>query len=368
LEDDVFVSDLDTPALLVDLDVMEANLARLGSYCRAHNLKLRPHTKTHKIPEIAKKQLAGGATGITVAKVSEAEVMVESGIRDIMIAYPIATTAKAKRLAALAERAYLSVSLDSAEAARVLSQQARERGITFNLLVEIDVGFHRCGVGDAHDAVALARTIVDLANVKFGGIMFYPGHLLAKPGQQTALLGPVNDLLDKTLAAFEHSGLPVQAVSGGSTPTAYRSHEFHGVTEIRPGMYLFNDRNMMGAEVAGLTDCAVSVVVTVVSTAVSGRAIVDGGSKTFSSDRFLSGDGAGCGLVREDPDAVFESMSEEHGHLNISKSRKQYRVGDRFRIVPNHVCTTINMHHEVYGVRGEMVESVWPVAGQGKIR
>ena len=364
----MLVGDLDTPALVVDLDVMEANLARLGSYCREHDLKLRPHTKTHKIPEIAKKQLDSGAIGITVAKVSEAEVMAAAGIRDIMIAYPIATTAKASRLAGLAERAQISVSLDSTEAARVLSQQARERGTNIKLLVEIDVGFHRCGVSDAHDAVALARTIVDLENVELGGIMFYAGHLLAKPEQQTALLGPVNDVLDETLAAFGHAGLPVQVVSGGSTPTAYRSHEFHGVTEIRPGMYLFNDRNMMGAEVAGLSDCAVSVVVTVVSTAVSGRAIVDGGSKTFSSDRFLSGDGVGCGLVREDPGAVFESMSEEHGHLNISKSKKQYRVGDRLTIVPNHVCTTINMHHEVYGIRGEMVESVWPVAAQGKIR
>jgi D-serine deaminase-like pyridoxal phosphate-dependent protein len=368
LEDDVFVGDLDTPALLVDLDVMEANLARLGSYCRTHNLKLRPHTKTHKIPEIAKMQLESGATGIAVAKVSEAEVMAGAGIRDIMIAYPIATPAKAKRLAALAEQAQISVSLDSADAARVLSQQASERGTNFNLLVEIDVGFHRCGVRDAHDAVALARTIVGLRNVNLGGIMFYPGHLLAKPEQQTALLGPVNDVLDKALAAFADAGLPVQVVSGGSTPTAYRSHEFHGVTEIRPGMYLFNDRNMMGADVAALTDCAVSVAVTVVSTAVSGRAIVDGGSKTFSSDRFLSGDGVGCGLVREDPEAAFESMSEEHGHLNISKSSKQYRVGDRLTIVPNHVCTTINMHHEVYGIRGETVESVWQVAGQGKIR
>lgn len=360
--------DLDTPAVIVDLDVMEANLARLAAYCREHNLNLRPHTKTHKIPALASKQLEHGAVGISVAKVGEAEVMAAHGIKDILVAYPIVTSEKARRLAAIAEGVQISISLDSVEAARVLSEEACKRGVDFSVLVEVDVGFHRCGVPDEKTAVDLAKTIADLKNVQFTGVMCYPGHMLVKPELQSALLDPVNEVLDRTLSALDHANLSARVVSGGSTPTAYRSHEFHGVTEIRPGMYLFNDRNMLGAEVAGLADCALSVLVTVVSNAVSGRAITDGGSKTFSSDRFLSGDGAGFGLVKEDPQTVFEAMSEEHGHLKLSRSGKGYCIGERIRIIPNHVCTTVNMHHQVYGIRGDSVEVVWQVAAQGKVQ
>lgn len=362
------IDELDTPAAVIDLDVMERNLSRFESYCREHKLMLRPHTKTHKIPELAHQQLRMGATGITVAKVSEAEVMVESGVKDILVAYPIATPAKAARLAPLAQRARITVSLDSEEAARVLSQQAQEFGVRIGVLVEIDVGFHRCGVHDERAAVKLAKTIVGLKGLDFRGIMFYPGHLLLKREEQRAQLIPINELLIRTLQAFDRKGLPVLVVSGGSTPTAYISHEFHGVTEVRPGMYIFNDRNMVGAGVAAAEECALSVIVTVVSTAVLDRAILDGGSKTFSSDRFLSGDGQGFGLVREDSEAAFEAMSEEHGHLNIARSGRRYRVGERLRVIPNHVCTTLNMHSEVYGVRGHQVEAVWQVAARGKIR
>ena len=152
-------------------------------------------------------------------------------------------------------------------------------------------------------------------------------------------------------------------MSGGSTPTAYDAHLFRGVNEIRPGMYIFNDRNMVGIGVAGIEDCALSVMVTVVSNSVSGRAIVDGGSKTFSSDRYLAGDGKGFGLIREDPHAELEDFSEEHGHLNIKRSTRQYKVGERLTMIPNHVCSTVNMHNEIYGVRGEHVETVWASCG-----
>ena len=362
------VEELDTPAVIVNLDVMERNLAQLAAYCSQHHMKLRPHTKTHKIPELARRQLAGGAVGITVAKVGEAEIMVDSGINDILIASPIVNPRKARRVASLAERARITVSLDSEEAARALSQQALELDAKIGILVEIDVGLHRCGVPDEQAAVALARIIAGLKGLELRGLMFYPGHLLVPPHQQRAMIWPINDLLGKTMEAFRHIGLPTETVSGGSTPTAYLSHEFRGMTEIRPGMYIFNDRNMLGARVARFEDCALSVLVTVVSTAVSGRAVVDGGSKTFSSDRFLAGDGIGFGAVAEDPHAVFESMSEEHGHFNIVQSERIYRVGERLTIIPNHVCATINLHDEIYGVRGLQVESVWKVAARGRVQ
>jgi D-serine deaminase-like pyridoxal phosphate-dependent protein len=177
----------------------------------------------------------------------------------------------------------------------------------------------------------------------------------------------VNDCLKRVLQVFSDDGLPVAIVSGGSTPTAYEGGHFHGVNEVRPGTYIFNDRNTVAVSACKLEDCALSVIVTVVSTAVSGHAVVDGGSKTFSYDRFQGGDGSGFGIVREDPAAQVERFSEEHGHLNIQQSERRYRIGDRLSIIPNHVCTTVNMHDEIYGVRGQRVEEVWRVAGRGKV-
>jgi D-serine deaminase-like pyridoxal phosphate-dependent protein len=362
------IDQLDTPSIVIDLDRMERNMAKLSAYCQASGLQLRPHTKTHKIPELAKRQMASGARGITVAKIGEARVMADAGLNDILIAYPIVSEVKARELAALAERARLAVSLDSLEAAQAVSHQAAERGVVIGMFVEVDVGFHRCGLGRPGDAVALAREILSLPGIEFRGLMFYPGHMLAVRSRQLEMLTAVNDSLDRFHEAFRDAAIHVREVSGGSTPTACLSAAFHGLTEIRPGMYLFNDRNMVGAEVAPVDDCALSVLVTVVSTAVAGRAIVDGGSKTFSSDRFLSGDGLGYGMVAGDPGASVEAMSEEHGHLNIQDASHRYRVGDRLQIIPNHVCTTINMHERVYGVRGTEVQAVWEVVGRGKLQ
>jgi D-serine deaminase-like pyridoxal phosphate-dependent protein len=367
------IHDLETPAVLIDLDIMERNLARMAEYCRQHGLALRPHAKTHKIPELAHRQIKSGASGITVAKLGEAEVMVDAGLTDLLIAYPIIGREKTERLAALAERASLMVSLDSERAAREISRSAHERGVRIGLLVELDIGFRRCGIPQPEEAVALARLIQDLPNVDFRGLMFYPGHFMVPEPERRRLLEETNARLQCFYEAFDRAGLPIEIVSGGSTPTAYISHEFLGVTEIRPGMYIFNDRTMVGLGVARLEECALSVLVTVVSTAVPGRAIVDGGSKTLSSDRYrighpTIGDGRGFGLVREDPEAELEALSEEHGHLDISRSRRRYRIGERLTIIPNHVCAVVNLHDEVYGIRGDHVEAVWRVAARGRVR
>lgn len=364
----MLVQELDTPSVVVDLDILERNLRRMSDYCRLKGLTLRPHTKTHKIPEVARRQIDGGAVGITVAKLGEAREMIAAGFRDVLVAYPIVTDAKARELSILAEEAKIVVSLDSGEAVAAIARQADERGVRIGILVEADVGFHRCGVSNAGEALLLARRVLDSPALDFTGLMFYPGHLLVTPDEQTELIGEVNERLTHFYEAFDRAGFSVATVSGGSTPTAYRSHEFRGLTEIRPGMYLFNDRNMVGVNAAAIPDCALSVLVTVVSTAVAGRAIVDGGSKTFSSDRYLAGDGQGFGIIKEDPAAEFISMSEEHGHLDITRSPRPYRVGERLTIIPNHVCSTVNMHDEIYGIHGGRVEEVWRVAGRGKVR
>jgi D-serine deaminase-like pyridoxal phosphate-dependent protein len=364
----LFVADLETPAVIVDLDVMERNLSRMADYCRSKNLRLRPHTKSHKIPELAKRQLAHAADGITVAKIGEAEVMLEAGITDILIAYPIVGTGKAEKLAELATRADIAVALDSSEAAQAISAEANRKNARVGILVELDVGFHRCGVSNEDEVLNLARKVADLPGLEFKGLMFFPGHLQVLEKERAQLRTGVNDFLERSLEKLHAADLPVTIVSGGSTPTAREGHLFSGVNEIRPGMYIFNDRNMMGIDIATLEDCALSVITTVVSTSVSGRAIIDAGSKTLSSDRHLAGDGKGFGMVKTDPDAELEHLSEEHGHLNINRSSHEYRVGERLEIIPNHVCSTVNMHNQIYGVQGERVETVWEVTGRGKVQ
>lgn len=364
----MFVSDLETPSVVIDLDVMERNLSRMADYCRDKNLRLRPHTKSHKIPELAKRQLAHAPHGITVAKIGEAEVMLDAGITDILIAYPIIGKGKAEKLAELATRADITVALDSLEVAQAISVEANKTGARVGVLVELDVGFHRCGVTNEDEVLNLARKAVDLPGLDFKGLMFFPGHLQVPEIERAQLRTGVNDFLERSLAKLDLAGLPVRIVSGGSTPTAREGHLFSGVNEIRPGMYIFNDRNMMGIGIANLEDCALSVVVTVVSTSVPGRAIIDAGSKSLSSDRHLAGDGRCFGMVKTDPRAELEQLSEEHGHLNIKPSSREYRVGERLEIIPNHVCSTVNMHNRVYGVRGEQVETIWEVTGRGKVQ
>src|ERR1043165_291271 len=358
---------------------MERNLSRMAEYCREHDLRLRPHTKTHKIPELARKQIESGATGITVAKLDEAEVMIDAGLNDLLIAYPIVGPTKTRRLADLARRARITVSLDSETAARGISAalsecglQSSERGIhssenNVNILVELDVGFGRCGVPNETEALKLAETVSSLPGLNFEGLMFFPGHFGVHPDERGVLRAQVNVLLDRCAAAFAGARLPLNTISGGSTPSRYETHLFHGVNETRPGTYIFNDRNTAGVFAANLDDCALSVLVTIVSTSVSGHAAIDGGSKTFSSDRYQAEDGRGFGLIKDDPAVEIERLSEEHGHLNIARSERRYRVGDRLAVIPNHVCSTVNMHDEIYGVRGESGETVWGVSGRDKV-
>ena len=363
------VSELDTPALLINLDIFERNLCRVGEYAKANDLRLRPHTKTHKVPAVGKRQLDSGAMGLTVAKVGEAEVMLGSGTPDLLVAYPVIGRVKLERLTDVARRTKVTVALDSSFAARQLSEAARQAQVNFAVLAEVDVGLGRVGVTPGEELVQLAQAIERLPRLTFEGITFYPGHIkmLGEDGPEESLrqLGrTVRAMLDD----FRRAGIEVRVVSGGSTPTLFRSHEVTGVNEIRPGTYVYNDVNTVRSGGCTWDDCAVSILTTVVSTARKGHMIVDGGSKTFSYDRFQGGDGRGFGIVKEDPAAEVERFSEEHGHLNISRSERSYRVGDRLSIIPNHVCTTVNMHDEIYGVRGEQVQEIWRVAGRGKVR
>jgi D-serine deaminase-like pyridoxal phosphate-dependent protein len=361
------VSDIDTPALVVDLDILDWNLGRAADYARSHGLRLRPHTKTHKSTRIGRRQLDAGAAGLTVAKVSEAEVMLGASPSDLLIAYPIVGRAKLERLAEVARRTRVTVALDSEAAVRDLSAAASAAKVEIGILAEVDVGLNRVGVSPGAPLLELARTILHLPGVRFEGITCYPGHVKSTSAEGLAALARVGETLRGILDEFERAAIAVPIVSAGSTPTLFHSHEVDGVTEIRPGTYVYNDMNTVLSGACALDDCAASILATVVSTARPGQMIVDGGSKTFSSDRPLSGD-VTFGRVVEAPGARFHKMNEEHGFVDISRAERTFAVGDRVHIIPNHICVAVNLHEQVYGVRGDQVEEVWKVEGRGKLQ
>jgi D-serine deaminase-like pyridoxal phosphate-dependent protein len=361
------VQDLDTPAVVVDLDVLESNIARMAAYCRSAGFALRPHIKTHKIPEIARLQIAAGARGITVAKVGEAEVMVAAGIDDVLIAYPVIGADKARRVAALARRAKVAVALDGVESARALSGAAAEAGATVGVLVDLDVGFHRTGVPTVAATADLARAVSRMPGLRFAGLFCYPGHIRGPAEQQAPALAAVQALLAEARDALAAGGLPVEVVSSGSTPTARHSGLTPAATEIRPGTYVFNDVSYHSVGANTLDECALTVHMTVVSTAVAGQAILDGGTKTLTSDR-CAGKIEGHGHVRELPDAVIVKCNEEHGWVDVSRCSRPPKVGDRVSVIPNHVCPVVNLHDTVHGVRNGVVEVSWRVAARGLVR
>lgn len=359
------VDELDTPALIVDLDIMERNLQRMSDYCRRHGLALRPHSKTHKTPELARLQLEGGATGITVAKLGEAEVMAEYGIGDLLLAYPLIGETKIARLHTLLEQTQISVALDSTDAARWLARAAD--GHLIDVLVEIDLGMRRCGLPPGTEPVRLARFIDSTAGLRFQGILYYSGHVHPDYDGDTRTLEKLKSDLASQLEQFEKEKIPVGRVSGGSTPSAFYSHHISGLTEIRPGTYIFNDRNSTEWKICNPQDCAASILTTVVSVSVPGRAIIDGGSKTFSGDGLMPGEKGGYGMVKNVPGARFVSMNEEHGYLDLEPETK-LQVGRRLEVIPNHICAAVNMHEVIYGYRGNRVEAEWRVRARGKIR
>lgn len=359
--------DLDTPALVIDTDIMQRNLRRMADYAREHRLSLRPHTKTHKIPALGRKQIGLGAVGLTVAKPGEAEVMTAAEPREILVAYPTIGSRKLARLVEVAKKTRVLMSLDSLEVAQQLSDAAAAAGVEIGVLTEIDVGLGRVGVQPGPDLISLVAAIDNLPGIEWDGIAFYPGHIKSLDASGLAALHDVSKLLGQTISNLRNHGFEPRIVSGGSTPSWEHSHEIAGMNEIRPGTYIFNDKNSVAIGSCREEDCAASILVTVVSTAVPGQAIIDGGSKTFSSDRLATG-GDGFGAVVGLPDAVFTKMNEEHGFLDISRTGKKLKIGDKLQIIPNHVCVAVNLHERIHGARGENVEECWTVDARGKLQ
>lgn len=343
-----------TPAVVVDLDIVEANISRVQALCEAAGLACRPHVKTHKSPVLAKLQVEAGARGITCQKLGEAEVMVAGGLDDILVSYNILGERNLGRLATLMARAKMTVAADSATTVDGLTAAACAAGRTLDVVVECDTGMRRAGVETPGEAVELARRIAATPGLAFAGLLLYP------PPDRWA---ETQEFFDTAQAGLRDAGLESRIVSTGGTPNLAHLSGLKGATEHRPGTYIFNDRMQMAAGVAALDDCAVAVYSTVVSRAAPGRGIVDAGSKILTSDQYGL---TGHGLVLEHPEAAINALSEEHGFIDLSACAVRPEIGDVVRIVPNHVCVVVNMVDRLVAVRGEEIVGEIEVLARGR--
>jgi len=357
---------LATPAIVVDLDVLERNIARMAGRAREAGVRLRPHAKTHKCPEIARLQRAAGAWGLSVAKVGEAEVFADAGFDDLFVAYPVVGEDKGRRLLALADRARLAVGTDSMEGARTLARPFRDAGRSLDVLLKVDVGYGRVGVPPER-AAEIARRIAGVPGLRLRGVFTHAGH--GYLAEARAAVEEVARLEGQRLTAaasdLRAAGLPVEEVSVGSTPTAPAAMRVSGVTECRPGNYVFHDASQVALGTCGIEDCSLTVVATVVSVPAADRAVVDAGSKTLSSDPLRPRPG-GYGQVMGRSSRI-EKLSEEHGVIAVAEG-ESFRVGERLRILPNHACVVANLHDCLVGVSGDRVEAILEVAARGKVR
>ncbi|HMH49211.1 MAG TPA: alanine racemase [Candidatus Acidoferrum sp.] len=348
--------ELETPAVTVDLDIMEANIRRVQAHLARLGVANRPHVKTHKIPALGRRQMDAGAVGITCQKLGEVEVFAEAGVADdVLLTYNILGAAKTDRLVALAKRLRrLAVVLDNETVARGLSEAGARHGQDIPFLVECDTGFGRTGVQTPEAALELARTASRLPRLRFEGLMTFPNR---DPDTRV--------FFERALELFKRAGIPVPVVSGGGTPALATVDRFPMLTEHRAGTCIFNDTMVVASGWATWDDCAMRVRATVVSRPTDGRAVIDCGTKVLTSDLYTV---KGYGHVMEYPDAAIVNLSEEHGVVDLTGCPDRPVVGEVISVVPNHCCVVSNMVDELYGVRGGKVEETWRVAARGAVR
>lgn len=349
-------SRIDTPAILVNLDLARRNVEKFQAYADQHGLAVRPHIKTHKLPQLAEMQLDAGAIGVTCQKVSEAEAMIAASdrITDVLITYNIIGEEKLVRLASLNDKVKLSVVADNATVIDGLSAFFSDTGKPLTVLVECNTGADRCGVSTPEEAASLAQMIAAAPGLVFGGLMTYP----PVGGAAT-----VQRFMTEARDLIEAKGLAVPIITSGGTPSMMDAAEAPIVTEYRPGTYIYNDRSLVARGVCGWEDCALTVLATVVSVPAPNRAIIDAGSKTLTSDLFGQ---TGYGHVLGRPDIAIDQLSEEHGRL-VSQGEIGLKVGQQIRVVPNHACVVTNMVDEIQIFSGGEFLEAWPVVARGRI-
>lgn len=362
---------MDTPYIKVHEEVVKDNIDRMQKMADQKAVHLRPHIKTHKVPAIAKWQLEAGAVGITTAKISEAEVMISEGITNVFIAYPIVTEEKAKRLLVLNKKSTLIVGVDSLDGAELLSRMAEEDGQTIKVRIEVDTGLKRAGIRKEY-VTNTAKAIASLPFLIIEGMYTFKGPVLEnKPTLDVRAAGlEEGQLLIEYKENLLKEEVRLEVISAGSSPTASSVAEVEGVDEIRPGTYVFNDVMQLKLGLCTEEQCAARVVVTVVSIPDENTLVIDGGSKTFATDvqpnttpLFLKGFGKVVGFN----EAVLERMNEEHG-IVLMPPEHGVRVGEQLEIIPNHICSTVNLHNDLYVIKeNQEIEKV-PVAARGRLQ
>jgi D-serine deaminase-like pyridoxal phosphate-dependent protein len=370
----LLISEIPTPAVLVDTSKLTRNLSKMQAAANARGLRLRPHAKTHKSPRVARWQLERGAIGICCAKLGEAEVFADAGIADIRLPYPL-NPVNADRVFALAGRIHLSFIVDDPAVADAWSALAVARGVKLDVLIKVDVGFHRCGIDPQSPAApGTVRAIAAMPGLRFRGLLSHAGHGYAatsEKGVEAVAIGEAEILRD--LAST--SGVPCPEISVGATPTARFSLQQNGITELRPGNYAYFDRTQVALGAATWDDCALTVLARVVSRPARDRVILDSGSKTLTNDLargFINTPGYGVvlrDLASADPDTALlvERLSEEHANVRVVHGETRLRTGDLVRIIPNHSCVVSNLVDAVWLVDGDRVLEPLPVAARGRI-
>lgn len=345
------IEDLDTPCIIVNLDIVNDNIKTAHDYFNSTHFKSRPHIKTHKLPYMAKLQLAAGATGITCQKISEAEVFADAGIKDIFITYNIIGEFKLARLAKLAARTKLRVVADSEYVVDGLAAL----NIGIKILVECDTGQGRNGVQTPEEALKLALYIEEKEGVEFGGLMTYPA--AGKWQDCEAFCSAAKVLCVLTIGHCE-------TVSIGGTPDMKNAHIVKSATEHRPGTYIYNDKSLISRGDCKVDDCALTVLAQIVSRPTDDRGIMDAGSKALTSDLFGLD---GFGMVKEYPEATIHTLSEEHGHIDFSACQQKPKVGEKINIIPNHVCPVVNLYDQVHIYQNGQVVELLPIKARGKL-
>ncbi|MCO5215633.1 MAG: alanine racemase [Thermomicrobiales bacterium] len=362
-------SSVDTPQLIVSEEILHRNIAEMAAFAKSINVQLRPHIKTHKSIEIARLQMAAGAVGITCAKVGEAEVMVNEGdIDDVLLAYPIVGAKKYERIVKLMEKARIAVAVDSATAIEMIAQAMTRHERVIDIYLEINTGQNRSGVMWGDEAVRFAQDIDRHPNLRLAGIMTHEGHVAAfDPDEISKQAIAAGEKMVQTAEMIRSHSINLPTVSVGSTPAARMTPTVAGVTEMRPGTYVFNDSSLFRfGDQWGVEDCAARFVATVVSRAAADRCVLDAGSKTLALDP--NAGHKGYGYIVGHPDVIIDRLSEEHGACVLPEGEEGFEIGDTVEVIPNHICPTINLMDRMAVVRDGEVVDYWQVAARGRVQ